>query len=174
MRPGLWKHCVVVLACAAWAISVGTLAHLAKGVEEEGAAASSKQEGTSAKRRHRLPPYYARVVDDKQREAINAIQDEYAPRIEELQKQLEALIAERDAKIQAVLTPEQLEQVQQLAAKAKKQRKKRGSGESATADAPAEGDANANEDNAPAKNVPEPPTSEKTKGNKKSSKESGK
>ncbi len=173
MRPGLWKRCVVVLACVAWAISVGTLAHLAKGVEEEERAApGSKQEGTAGKQRRRLPPYYARVVDDKQREAIYAIQDEYAPRIEELQKQLEALIAERDAKIQAVLTPEQLEQVQQLAAEAQKQRKKRG-GESAPDDATAEGDASANEDDPPAENTPEPPVPEKTKGKKKRTKEGG-
>lgn len=164
MQPRLWKRCVVVLACVCWAFSVGTLAHLAKGVEEEAqATAGSKQAGTAGKKRRRLPPYYAKVIDAKQREAIYAIQDEYAPRIEELQKQLDALIAERDAKIQAVLTPEQLEQVQQLMAEAQKQRKKRGPGAGATGDATGAGGASANEGNPPAQNPPEPPASEKTK-----------
>lgn len=68
--------------------------------------------------RPRLPMCYAPVVDDQQREQIYAIQREYWPRIELLRRQLEALQAERDAKIEAVLTPEQLAEVQRARAEA--------------------------------------------------------
>ncbi len=72
--------------------------------------------------RGRLPAYYGRVVDEKQREKIYAIQREYAPKIEDLKAQLAALTAERDEKVDAVLTPEQLETVEKLKAEAKAKR----------------------------------------------------
>ena len=70
----------------------------------------------------RLPAYYRTVVDQKQREAIYAIQKEYWTQIEALKAQLEALTKQRDEKITAVLTPEQLKQVEAtaLAVKAKR------------------------------------------------------
>ncbi|MCL6505328.1 MAG: hypothetical protein K6T86_21855 [Pirellulales bacterium] len=124
-----------------WAVSVVALAHLAWGVEEEQpAAASGKKEVSANKPRRRLPPFYSRVINNMQREAIYAIQDEYAPRIDELEDQLEALIAERDAKIEAVLTPEQLEQVKQLATEAQQRRKRRSSGTKAPAESGTQGD----------------------------------
>ena len=70
------------------------------------------------KGRH-LPPYYSQVVDDKQREEIAKIQDEYQPKIEAIQKQLDALKKERDAKISDLLTADQKKQVEEAAAKAK-------------------------------------------------------
>jgi len=74
----------------------------------------------------RLPPYYKDVVDDKQRDKIYAIQAEYADRIERLKQQLEALEAERDGRIEAVLTPQQKAKVEAARneAKAKKAAKK--------------------------------------------------
>lgn len=74
--------------------------------------------------RGRLPAYYNRVVDKKQREEIYAIQREYAPKIEALEAQLAALRAERDTKVEAVLTPDQLNTVEKLAAEAKAKRDK--------------------------------------------------
>jgi uncharacterized membrane protein YhiD involved in acid resistance len=71
----------------------------------------------------RLPPYYAQVVNEKQREEISKIQDEYQPKIEALQNQLNALKKERNEKISAVLTVEQKKQVEEAAAKAKAKRK---------------------------------------------------
>lgn len=86
-------------------------------------AAKSKKEF-----RGRLPMYYSRVVDNEQREKIYAIQREYAPKIDALQAQLEALTADRDEKVEAVLTPEQRNTVEKLRAAAKT---KRGQGKAA-------------------------------------------
>ena len=72
--------------------------------------------------RGRLPAYYGTVVDDKQRQAIYDIQKEYHPKIAALKAQLEALIKERDEKIEAVLTPEQLNKVEEAKAAAKAKR----------------------------------------------------
>jgi hypothetical protein len=72
--------------------------------------------------RGRLPNYYNRVVDQEQREKIYAIQREYAPKIDALKAQLAALVEERDEKVEAVLTPEQLKTVEELQAEAKAKR----------------------------------------------------
>jgi Spy/CpxP family protein refolding chaperone len=73
-----------------------------------------------------LPPYYGEVVDDAQRQTIYAIQAEFNAQIKALQAKLDALKKERDDKIEAVLTPEQRKQVNDLraAAKAKRDTKK--------------------------------------------------
>jgi len=64
--------------------------------------------------RPRLPAYYGRVVDEKQRQKIYDIQRKYHAQIAELQRQLEKLIAQRDAEIEAVLTPEQKAEIQKM------------------------------------------------------------
>ena len=74
--------------------------------------------------RGRLPAYYSRVVDEKQREKIYAIQREFAPKIDALKAQLAALTAERDTKVEAVLAPEQLKTVEKLKAEAKRDKAK--------------------------------------------------
>ena len=71
----------------------------------------------------RLPAHYAQVVNEKQREEIYKIEDEYQPKIEALQKQLDALKKERDEKISAVLTAEQKKQLEEAAVKATANRK---------------------------------------------------
>lgn len=115
---------------------------------------ASGQEGTPAKKaakskaatekskkkefRGRLPAYYARVVDKKQREAIYAIQKEYNPRIKALKAELATLTSERDEKLATLLTPEQLKEVEQLKAAAKAKRLRNKAGEKkAAAEAPA-------------------------------------
>src|SRR4030042_2910794 len=57
--------------------------------------------------RGRLPSYYRAVVDEKQREAIYKIQEEYGRKIAELKAQLAAITQERGEKVKAGLTPEQ-------------------------------------------------------------------
>ena len=76
--------------------------------------------------RGRLPNYYGQVVDQKQREAIYNIQEEYAPKIAALRAQLAALIKECSDKIAGVLTDEQLKNVEEAkaAARAKRDRKR--------------------------------------------------
>lgn len=74
--------------------------------------------------RGRLPNYYTQVVDDEQREEIYSIQADYDARINELLRQAVALRNERNSKVEAVLTPDQLEQVKKITAAAKAKRKK--------------------------------------------------
>ena len=84
-------------------------------------AKESKEKGSKekGKARGRLPPFYNKVVDDSQRTEIYKIQDKYAPQIDDLKKQLEALTAKRDAELSAVLTATQRKKVDELAAEAK-------------------------------------------------------
>ena len=72
----------------------------------------------------RLPSYYGKIVDEKQRAKIYAVQEEFGPKIDALKKQLKALLDERDEKIDALLTPEQLKKVEELKAEAKAKRAK--------------------------------------------------
>ncbi len=97
----------------------------AKPQAEAPAEAPVPEKSTPAKKRTfrgRLPAYYRQVVDEKQREKIYEIQREYAPKVDALRAQLAALIAERDEKVAAVLTPEQIEKVEQLRAEARAKR----------------------------------------------------
>lgn len=80
----------------------------------------------------RLPTYFSRVVTQKQREDIYAIQDKYEAELETIRQQLDAKMKERDAEIFAVLNPEQLAEVQRLTEEAKQRRSERSSGASAT------------------------------------------
>jgi hypothetical protein len=57
---------------------------------------------------HRVPPGYARLgLSDQQRERIYKIQADYYPKVQDLQKRLDSLRAEREAKFEAVLTASQ-------------------------------------------------------------------
>ena len=67
--------------------------------------------------------YYAKVVDEKQRQKIYDIQRKYHPQIAELQRQLEKLIAQRDSEIEAVLTPQQKAEIEKLRQEAAQRRK---------------------------------------------------
>jgi len=97
--------------------------------------ASKAEQSGERSFRGRLPAYYRYVVTDQQRQEIYRIQAEYAPRIEQLRAQLEALIAERDAKVQAVLKPEQLKRVEQLREEARKNRQARAKAEGSNSSA---------------------------------------
>ncbi len=89
---------------------------------EEAKPAAAKKETNF---RGRLPNYYRTVVDEKQRQAIYKIQEEYAARLAALRDQLAALSKELDEKVTAVLTPEQAKKIQDLAAEAKTKREKK-------------------------------------------------
>jgi len=86
------------------------------------ASIATAQKAPGKARRPRLPNYVSRVVDDGQREKINAIQDEYAPKIQKLREELDALTTERDAAIDKVLTPAQRKEVEKLRAEAAERR----------------------------------------------------
>ena len=81
--------------------------------------ASPKPEASKAKRRGnagRLPPYYASVVDNHQRQASYEIRARMAREIEELEKQLDALRQSEMAEIEEVLTASQRAQIESLRA----------------------------------------------------------
>lgn len=71
------------------------------------------------KRWHRLPANTAKITTEAQKAAIYKIQEEYGPKIAALESQLEALKAERKAKINAILTAEQQKQVEDAKKKTK-------------------------------------------------------
>lgn len=86
---------------------------------DDAPAASRVQKAKQDKPKHRLPPYYNKLVDGQQREKIYKIQDEYAPKIEELTAQLKALTEKRDNDVAAVLSDEQRTKLAALEAEAK-------------------------------------------------------
>jgi DNA repair exonuclease SbcCD ATPase subunit len=59
----------------------------------------------------RLPPHYAEVVTEKQREQIYVLQGEYKSKLDDLVAQITTLKTERDKSIEALLTAGQLEEV---------------------------------------------------------------
>ncbi len=67
----------------------------------------------------RLPTHYAKLVDEAQRQRIYSIQAFYAPQIDDLKQQLDALIARRDAEVHAVLSPAQQRQLEMIVANGK-------------------------------------------------------
>ena len=112
---------VFILATFSWIC----VASRTTGEEASSATATSTGEAAATPMvpfRGRLPNYYAQVVDQKQREEIYRIQGEYASKIAELRAKLDALTQERDEKVAAVLSTDQLKKVEELreAAKAKR------------------------------------------------------
>ncbi|HUG92859.1 MAG TPA: hypothetical protein VML55_18605 [Planctomycetaceae bacterium] len=87
------------------------------------AAAQQSPAAPARTRARRLPAYYGQVgLNDRQRETIYGLQAAYADRIEELERQLEALKAKRDQEIEAVLNPQQKTRLRQLVEAAAKRR----------------------------------------------------
>ncbi len=130
-RP--WSSGILVLltiAAVAMLITAGHAAPAEPAAETTPAPATSPAEPEAKEFRGRLPMYYGQVVDDKQRQAVYAIQKEYFAEINELKAKLEALVKQRDVKVAAVLTPEQTAKVEQAkaAAKAKRDAKKSAAG----------------------------------------------
>ena len=83
---------------------------------------SATKPAAAKKASGRLPTYFAAVVSQKQREAIYEVQADYAAQLEELQAQVDALIADRDREVEAVLSAEQLAEVTKKREEAKKKR----------------------------------------------------
>jgi len=85
----------------------------------------------------RVPAYYAKVqITPEQREKILSIQKDFAAKIDPLRKQIDDLTKERDAKMAAVLTPEQQKQIDEMKAAAKKKTRE---GKKTAKDKPAAG-----------------------------------
>lgn len=75
------------------------------------------------KEKGRLPPYYAKIVDESQREKIYQIENDYAPKLKDLYAQLKSLNDEREQKIRAVLTADQQKKLDEMLADAKNRKR---------------------------------------------------
>lgn len=74
----------------------------------------------SVKRSRRLPPFYARVVNTGQRQAIYGIQDKYQLRIDALEEQIAAIRGQMTTEIDKLLTPEQVKALASLKQQARR------------------------------------------------------
>jgi hypothetical protein len=88
-----------------------------------------------AESRHRLPPHFAEVVTEEQREAIYKLQDEHGPEIEAQEAKLAAMRKKLDDAIRGVLKPDQLKKVDEAAAKRRASRRTSASDDEAEPDA---------------------------------------
>jgi cell division protein ZapA (FtsZ GTPase activity inhibitor) len=117
---------------------------------------------TTKAKRHRgdhLPLYYKGLVTDDQKEQLYSIQDDYRPKLKALKDQLKALTAERDAKLDALLTADQKAKVQ---AKRDEAQAKRADAEGKRADKKASRGKNAKHIATPSTEAPvEKPAAEK-------------
>ena len=71
------------------------------------AAKVERKQVKKAPAKGRLPTYYAQIVNEGQRQRIYQIQASFNPKIEALRAEIDALEAQRDAEIRAVLSPAQ-------------------------------------------------------------------
>jgi hypothetical protein len=120
------QHGVVWTIVASLAMGMALVA-LPSGAEDAPAAKPAAEKTVKKERKtsyKRLPANFGKVIDEKQREQIYAVQEEYGPKIEALKKQLDTLTKERDEKINALLTPEQIKKIEDLKAEAKAKRAK--------------------------------------------------
>ncbi len=123
VRLGRWIAGSVLAAAVVWLVA-GAWAQ--QGEAGKAPAAAAKAEAPARRARAgQLPPYYREVVSDEQRQKIYAIQAEYNAQIAELEAKVAQLRKERDAKIEALLTPEQKKQIEDLRAAAKAKRQPR-------------------------------------------------
>jgi flagellar basal body-associated protein FliL len=108
------RTALAIVLVAAFALPAGLTTAQPKAPPAK-AQAKQAQKKQSA---NRLPAHYGQVVDDTQRKVIYKIQADYKARIDALQAELDNLIAERDAQIRAVLSPQQAQALDTLVAQA--------------------------------------------------------
>ena len=128
MRNSKWLAVVLTGAMALPAAGL-TMLTAPTTAQEKAAVEAPAKAGAKKERaapRGRLPAYYADVVTEEQREKIYTVQRKYADQLKKLQEQIEALEGQRDAEIEAVLTPEQKAKVAERAAAAAKARSSNG------------------------------------------------
>ena len=117
----------VVKSRIASLLAVGLLASgsLLWAAEESAPTKPKADASKKAETRRRLPPHYADVVTEEQREAIYKIQDEHAPEIEAQEAKLIAVRKKLDDAVREVLKPDQLKKIDEAAAAAAKRRSAR-------------------------------------------------
>ncbi len=127
-----------VRARVGWIVTVAAMLATA-GFVAQSIAADEKKEGDKpaakegakkekADPRGPLPTYYRDVVDGIQREKMYNVHQSYEAKIKEAQAAVKALLEKRDAELEALLRPDQLERVQQLKKEAKTKQLAKGDG----------------------------------------------
>ena len=111
-----------------WSLLAAPL-HAEEDPAADGNSGGKAKQAERAPQRGKLPNFYAQVVDDAQREKIYDIQRSYKDqlqqiqsKIRELRKQVKTIKQQREEKVTAVLTAEQLAEVTRLREEAKKRR----------------------------------------------------
>lgn len=87
--------------------------------------AATQEAGKKEPAKGRLPPYFGDVVDDKEKQGIYDIQAAYEPKIEKLEAELEAVKAERDAKIEKLVGPAKMKKIDEAKAAAAAKREEK-------------------------------------------------
>lgn len=97
-------------------------------------ATGEKPAAESEDRRGPLPFYFGKLgLSDEQKDKLYTLQEDYDKKLEPLREQLKKLVAERDQKMEAALTPGQKLRLAEL----REEAKKRGESPDAPAAAPA-------------------------------------
>lgn len=118
MSDSMWKK---LLVAAALLVIVGSFVGtgpLSIGQEAKAPKAEKKAKG-------RLPPYFAGIVTEEQRQKIYEIQAKYAKDREALEAQLEELRSIESGEIEAVLDAEQKEKLRKAREEAAAKKKKK-------------------------------------------------
>ncbi len=85
------------------------------GSKSSGSKSSGKSETKETRVRGVLPQYYGKIsLSDEQKQKIYKIQNEYSDRIDDLEKKIDELKAERNAKYLKELTKAQRERLEEL------------------------------------------------------------
>ena len=127
MSATMWKK---LLVAAAVVVAVGTV--IGNG------ALSVGQEAKTKKAKGRLPPYFADIVTDEQRDKIYEVQAKYAKERDALEAQLEELRSIESGEIEAVLDAEQKEKLKKAREEAAAKKKKKSSDTKAAETKPTE------------------------------------
>ena len=88
-------------------VAIGSINNAAYAQKKDKGADKTAQSG-------RLPPYYKEIVTAEQKDQIYKIQTEYKAKIDAAIAQYHALTKEQATKIEALLTPEQKQKLDQL------------------------------------------------------------
>jgi hypothetical protein len=125
--PIAWSLCVLALVVLAIVGGYATTSAAQKTGDKSEAADSDAKAPTP-----RLPNYYGRVATDEQKPKLRDVVKQYAPRIQQKREELQALLAERDAALDEILSAEQRDEIAKLREAAAAQRASSSDGGSET------------------------------------------
>jgi TolA-binding protein len=104
-----------LIAMVAFSLLIGGVSAQEKGEAKSSGSSKSAKSEKETKLRGVLPAYFKQLgVTDDQRQSIYKIQNEYADKLDDLEKKVEELKAERNKKYLAALTKAQRERLDEL------------------------------------------------------------